>query len=122
VTDSDIERARELAGLMDRIQSDPGGKLDRILEELAAIRSALGTVPAPVRAPGSGSDDLLGRARHCMQEYLDAERGSEEEGAAGASALGAYDTLDRSLSSGAPLPSAWGYTAHSHRHASGEQR
>lgn len=47
---ADVDRARELAGLMDRIQSDPGGKLDRILGELAAIRSTLDDVSARLAA------------------------------------------------------------------------
>jgi hypothetical protein len=38
---ADLERARELEDLLGRIQSDPGGKLDAILAELRAVRSAL---------------------------------------------------------------------------------
>lgn len=48
----DVQRARELAGLLDRIQSDPGGKLDRILEELSAIRSILEAMSAPATTRG----------------------------------------------------------------------
>lgn len=53
---ADVERARELAGLLDRIQSDPDSKLDRVLEELAGMRSAM--IKITVRsARGSVSTD-----------------------------------------------------------------
>lgn len=52
-------------------------------------------------------DDLLAKARAGMGEWLDAEDRSDAEfEAAQRMHQGIYD-LDRALSSGAPLPSAW---------------